>query len=402
MRQRLSQAINRRFPRLSWQVWSSRRTLTQVSLEQVAPAARNLTSRVALSGLRPMRGSGATSSTTPGSLLLVVPSVDHEEIPWGPGQGNYSFELYETACAYLGADRVHTIRIATSEETENAHDRILTFTDEHRASHVLSRIDIEPNAGPHWSWDRFVKKVRARTNLIYLPLTYDSAYPYVSMHLDRITRLYSLAVPIVLDRPIQGVIRPRRPAAGPLFLPLSDASMTAINQALVGIEPTLDVTFIGNVGGYPYRAQLLEELDRSGIRVDVNPHGRSEGQLSSFVNYAAALRRSRITLNFTRCNGVPVTQLKTRMLEAPLFGAVVAADSSLYARDFFSLGEEFIAYVSPDDLKRQIEPLLSDHGRLHEMQRKAKSRADKLRLRNFWESADQAMVERGLQPLLPA
>lgn len=392
MRQRLSQAINGRFPRLSWNIWSSRRTLAQVSVSEISPALVNVRNRLI--------ASPAPKIASNSRLLLVVPSSDHVEIPWEPAQGNYSFELFETASEYMGRNSVHVIRIAPGEETAAYHDRILEYAHDHGITHVLSRIDIEANGGPDWSWDLFVRKLRKLSHLIYLPLTYDSAYPYVSMHLDRITRLYSRAIPIVLDRPIEGVIRPKRPSAGPLFLPLSDSSMDVINTALTGIEPSLDLTFIGNVAGYPYRARLLSDLEQAGITVDINPHGRSEGQLAGFIQYAEALRKSRITLNFTRCNGVPVTQLKTRMLEGALFGSVVAADSPRYASDYFTLGSEFVAYSTPENLKQQIEPLLCDDSKLKEMQERAQARANHLRIRSFWAKTDRALAANHLPKLL--
>jgi hypothetical protein len=394
MRQRLSQAINGRFPRLSWNIWSSRRTLAQVSVSEISPALVNVRNRLI--------ASPAPKVASNSRLLLVVPSSDHVEIPWEPAQGNYSFELFETASDYMGRDSVHVIRIAPGEETAAYHDRILEYAHDHGITHVLSRIDIEANGGPDWSWDLFVRKLRKRSHLIYLPLTYDSAYPYVSMHLDRITRLYSRAIPIVLDRPIEGVIRPKRPAAGPLFLPLSDSSMDVINTALTGVEPSLDLTFIGNVAGYPYRARLLSDLEQAGITVDINPHGRSEGQLAGFIQYAEALRKSRITLNFTRCNGVPVTQLKTRMLEGALFGSVVAADSSLYADSYFARDSEYLFYESPSDLKRQIEPLLENLSALKEIQDRARAKAEMLRKTNFWLQADWALKANSLSVLRSA
>ena len=383
MRAGLSRAINGRFPRLSWNIWSARRTARQWSPYEIAPALDNLASR-----RKPRKTSVSTRDR---SLLIVVPSADHEEIPWAPAQGNYSFELFETARMFMGADNVRTIRIGSAESTRNYHQRILEFAHDHRVTHILSRIDIEANGGPHWSWDLFVRSLRKDPALVYLPLTYDSAYPYVSMHLDRITRLHARSVPIVLDRPIEGVVRPRRPAAGPLFLPLSDISMTSLYEALEGVSAEYDITFIGNVSGYPYRSELLQDLETAGINVHINPHGRSEGQLAGFVSYAEALRRSRITLNFTRCNGVPVTQLKTRMLEGALFGAVVAADSPLYAQDYFEQGSEFVAYNSPEDLQRQVQPLLEEESHLERMQERARIRADHLRVTNFWEKTNAAL-----------
>lgn len=327
--------------------------------------------------------------------------ADHAEIPWEPAVGNYSFELLETARACIGAENVDTIWIHPEESTSSYQDRIIDFLKEGRFTHILSRIDIEANGGPDWSWDLLVRKMRRSWPGVFLPLTYDSAYPYISMHLDRITRLSELTVPIVLDRPISGIIRPNRPAAGPLFLPLSDTSTQVINAALSGVTAELDLTFIGNVSGYPYRSKLLEELAAEGLEVTTNPQGRTDSEMAGFISYALALRRSKVTLNFTRCNGVPVTQLKTRMLEGSLFGAIVAADNPLYARDYFEEGEEFLSYSSPNDLKTKLNALLADEQRLATMRHKARAKADFLRVRNFWETTDRALRKRGFPPLLP-
>jgi len=390
IRQRASDAVNGRFPRLSWDIWSAGRTFHQLRPRDIRPAITNRLDR---------HRSPRLVTHEDAKLLLVVPSADHLQIPWEPAQGNYSFELYETACAYMGADRVHTLRIAPGGEAHEYHHQIVNYLHEHRITHVLSRIDIEANGDPHWNWDQFARLLRSTWNGVFLPLSYDSAYPYVAMHLDRITRLHSRAMPIVLDRPISGVIRPRRPAAGPLFLPLSDASTNLILTTLQDVTPEFDLTFIGNVAGYPYRSELLNALEHEGLQVTVNPQGRSAATMPGFMEYAAALRRSKVTLNFTRCNGVPVTQLKTRMLEGSLFGSVVAADSALYARDYFVEGEEFISYDSPRHLHEQLIALDAEPDRLDAMRAKAFLRANDLRVRNFWEATNQALTQRGLPTL---
>lgn len=394
MRQRISQAVNERFPRLSWDIWGARRDLAQLSPQEIPSALRNQRGRRS----SPTRTS--TNQQQEPRLLLVVPMADHIEIPWDPAVGNYSYELFQTARACMGGNAVDTLRIDPTDSTDAFHDRIVDRLNDGGFTHVIARIDIEANGGEHWSWDLFTRKLRRMWPGVFLPLTYDSAYPYISMHLDRITRLHHQAVPVVLDRPITGVIRPHRPAAGPLFLPLSDESTSTIDQELTGVGPEFDLTFIGNVAGYPYRADLLNALQAEGLDVTVNPQGRSATDMPGFISYARALRQSRVTLNFTRCNGVPVTQLKTRMLEGSLFGSIVAADSPLYARDYFEEGEEFLSYTSPRDLKGQLEVLLPDETRLTTMRERARARADVLRVRNFWEATDRALRSRGLPPLL--
>lgn len=388
VRHRLGTAVNDRFPRLSWNLWSARRTLGQMAPDEARPALDHA-----------LRRTPRLPATDSPRLLLVVPTADHVEIPWLPAEGNYSFELFETARACLGPERVDRLAIAPGGSAGAWHRQVLDRLHDGSFTHVLGRIDIEPNGSGDWEWDRFVRLIRRMWPGVFLPLTYDSAYPYLSMHLDRLTRLHDQVMPVVLDRPIAPVIRPHRPAAGPLFLPLSDASMVVLDEAVAGVTHDLDVTFIGNVTGYPYRGALLDELEAAGLSIVVNPQKDEPDSFPGFTAYARALARSKITINFSRCNGVPVTQLKTRLLEGSLFGTVVASDSPLYAQDYLAVGEEFLAYSSPADLKRQVDSLLADPERLSVIRQRAKAKAEVLRVRNFWEQVARGLTHRDLAPL---
>jgi hypothetical protein len=334
------------------------------------------------------------------SVLFVIPQDEHGEDRWLPGVGNYPFELFESAKEALGDDRVHQILIPSDEPAGTWHDRVITAARQLGVTHIFGRTDHEPNGLDHlWSWDVFVKRLKREWPGVFLALSYDSAYPYVSMHLDRLTRLHNKTMPVVLDRPISPVIRPHRPAAGPLFLPFSTASMRVLDAAIADVQPEFDLTFIGNVSGYPYRSELLAELEAAGLNVVVNPQSGGTDNRPGFESYARALKTSRVTLNFSRCNGVPITQLKTRLLEGSLFGAVVASDSPLYAQDYFADGKEFISYSSPQDLKAKLTDLLTDDTALADMRANARAKAESLRVTNLWSKVDAALTARGLERL---
>jgi hypothetical protein len=385
MRATLSKKVNGAFPYLSWDLWSARRTLDQAIHRERSSVAQ---------------AAAPQSRSQESSVLFVIPQDEHGQDRWLPGVGNYPFELFESAKEALGADRVHQVLIPHDEPAREWHDRVITAARESGASHIFGRTDHEPNGLDHlWSWDVLVKRFRREWSGVFLALSYDSAYPYVAMHLDRLTRLHERTMPVVLDRPISAAIRPHRPAAGPLFLPLSTPSMAVLDAAVSDVEPRYDLTFIGNVSGYPYRADLLAELKGAGLEVVVNPQSGGTDNRPGFESYARALKTSRITLNFSRCNGVPITQLKTRLLEGSLFGAVVASDSPLYVQDYFIDGEEFISYSSPEELKTKVSALLSDSTALDDMRHKARLKADQLRVTNLWQKVDQALEARHLARL---
>lgn len=394
MRAHLSRKINGAFPYLTWDLWSARRSFDQLIHPERPQHARDATN--------PRASVTRSLSITPAetSVLLVIPQDEHGDDRWLPGLGNYPFELFESAKEALGAERVDQVLIPQDESSNAWHDRVITAARECGATHIFGRTDHEPNGLDHlWSWDVFVKRLKREWPGVFLALSYDSAYPYVSMHLDRLTRLHDKTMPVVLDRPIAPVIRPHRPAAGPLFLPLSTASMKVLDAAIADVQPEFDLTFIGNVSGYPYRSELLSELEAAGLSVVVNPQSGGTDNRPGFESYARALKSSRVTLNFSRCNGVPITQLKTRLLEGSLFGSVVASDSPLYAQDYFEDGKEFISYSSPQDLKAKLTELLADDNSLAKMRDRARAKAETLRVTNLWSKVDSALTARGLSNL---
>ncbi len=389
---RIGVPVNAAFPRLTWNVWGIRRSAAQLSVESVTSGAQNQWRQHARRGS--LRGASG-----PPHLLYVVPARDSSEQTWLPGVGNHTYDLVESARDVLGRDRVSVVNVEGGASASTWHEQILDYVSEHRVTHVMAQIEHDPADAPEWTWDVMLKALRSRWGGTFVALSYDSAYPYILMHIDRVTRVYARSVAVALDRPLQGLIRPNRPAVGPLFLPIANESLRVLDEATEGLEPRFDLTFIGNVDGYEYRRALLDDMVRAGVEVTVNPQFSDEGVQPGFASYARVLKRSRITLNFSRCNGVPVTQLKTRILEGSLFGSVVASDSPLYAEDYFRLGKEFIAYHSYDDLKRQVTHLLGHPDELEAMRAAARARAMSLYSDNFWNRIDLGLAKRELPTL---
>jgi hypothetical protein len=332
------------------------------------------------------------------TLLYIVPARDGG-YRWTAGRGNHSFDLAMSATETFAELTVHTLEIGRDESPDHWHERVLQSVAEQGVTHIAAHVEHGVNDVDDWTWDLLLKRLRRQWRGAFIGVSYDSAYPTVMMHLDRLSRLYPGLSIMAIDRPIPEGLRPHRSVAGPAFLPVPSVSIAALDAELAEVHPQYDVTFIGNVEGYPYRRDLLEELAAAGLEVTVNPHLLHGGSRPGFVSYAAALRMSRITLNFSRCNGVPVTQLKTRILEGSLFGAVVASDSADYTHPFFVPGEHFVAYSSPQDLKDQVGALLADEPALARMRVQARARAEQIAPTAFWHAVDGELKQRGLLSL---
>lgn len=377
-------------PHLDWDIWSLRRTLTTTRRQDLAPGFRNL--------LRQAAGPKTSVAGQLTTILYVVPARDGGDF-WTPGRGNHSFDLVESAREYLAPARVHTLEITHGETDWST--RVARSAVELGATHVMGHVEHDPAGSHDWTWDTCIRELRLVWHGVFVAISYDSAYPYASMLLDRLTRMYDKTLVMAIDRPLTGLIRPKYECAGPVFLPVPKVSITALDALTAHIIPDHDLTFIGNVEGYPYRADSLEELRAAGLEVIVNPHFAEGTTRPGFAEYAGALKSSRITINFSRCNGEPITQLKTRILEGSLFGTIVASDSGLYADPYFTPGEHYIVYESPDDLRRQVDELISNPKALDEMRLRARTRALEIAPTCFWENLDRALAARALGRLRP-
>jgi len=375
-------------PHLDWDLWNVQRTLSTSRGRDLAPGLRNLLRRASI--LR------STGSVQPAKVLFVVPERDGGRA-WRPGSGNHSFDLVESAREYLTPEQVQTIEIGAGEiewSTRAAEAAVLLG-----ATHVIGHVEHDPAGSHDWTWDACLRDLRAVWRGTFVAISYDSAYPYASMLLDRLARLYDDTVVMAIDRPLTGLIRPKHECAGPAFLPVPTVSIEALDALTADIEPIHDLTFIGNVDGYPYRSDNLAALRAAGLDVVVNPHFDRGESRPGFAEYAGALKSSRITINFSRCNGEPITQLKTRIMEGSLFGTVVATDSDLYASPYFTPGEDFLVYASPADLHRQVTALLAEPSALDAMRQRARARAIEIAPFCFWENLDTTLSVRGLPRL---
>ena len=147
----------------------------------------------------------------------------------------------------------------------------------------------------------------------------------------------------------------------------------------------IDVSFIGSTARYADREAALTRLVKAGI--PVKKSGSQREQRLSIEDYAALLRRSRVTLNFSKVFApeVPVHQFKGRVLEAMLCGALLLEPNNIQTRRWFTPGEEFDTFSSFDELIEKISYYISHKDARIAMTEKAAAKASvMLSAQAFW------------------
>ena len=119
------------------------------------------------------------------------------------------------------------------------------------------------------------------------------------------------------------------------------------------------------------------------------------------LDYMAGLAASHLTINFAQSNARQVYQLKTRVIEAMLAGAVVLTDDVDRSSRFFVPDEHYLKFSSLDDLPELVSDALSDRVVLTEMALRAHERAEPLVNTGFWEAIDAGLKTRRL-PTIPS
>lgn len=179
-------------------------------------------------------------------------------------------------------------------------------------------------------------------------------------------------------------VYPQVSARPDAFLPL----WTPQDPRIFFVDDTprdIDVSFIGSTARYADREAALSRLAEAGITV-TKSGGQRESRLS-IEDYASMLRRSRITLNFSKVFApeVPTHQFKGRVLEAILCGALVLEPNNLQTKRWFTPGEDYDTFGSFEELVEKVTYYLRDATAREAMSARARQKADTaLSARAFW------------------
>ena len=393
VRAQLGKFASRFYPNLDEVIWNRERERVmraEISAANYAPFVADLPK---LAADRP-------------SHLVVVPQEGPTWDSYRAGTRNFYYEAAQSAREIYGADKVTVFDVAKGESAASWHKRLIWHVSEVNATHIITHIESDPSsASESWSWDTLWSQLSPQWDGVLLGVMFDSAYRYTTLKSRRLARMSPNFMVVDICMPMDGSMRRGRPEVGPVNMPVSLESLQLLDDRLQGIEPTHDVSFIGVL--YPYRAALLENLVNSGLSVAVNPHRVDHGGLGNdgradqpgWLDYMAALRGSRMTINFSQSSAGPYEQLKTRVLEATLAGTLLLTDDRDRTRLFFKEGEEYGYFDSPQSLVGVVRGYLEDPQLLKQVAAAGHQRARALASTSFWGGIEEGLRQRGLPPL---
>jgi spore maturation protein CgeB len=125
-----------------------------------------------------------------------------------------------------------------------------------------------------------------------------------------------------------------------------------------GLEPTYDVTFVGQ--RYGDRPKVVRAIRKAGYDVRCFGLGWDEGRIGQ-AEMVRVFETSRINLNLSNAwtgrfwrRRPAVSQIKARVFEVPGSGGFLLSETVPHIDDYFSVGSELDTFAGTDDLIEKI------------------------------------------------
>jgi hypothetical protein len=119
-----------------------------------------------------------------------------------------------------------------------------------------------------------------------------------------------------------------------------------------------DVCFVGN--NYGWRASLIRDIERGGVRVECFGSGFPNGHIDA-GRVAEVFGQSRIVLGVgTVAHSRRIVTLKLRDFDGPMSGSLYMTTENPDLRALFAVGEEIEMYRTPADCLALIKRYLAD------------------------------------------
>jgi hypothetical protein len=272
------------------------------------------------------------------SLLIVIPSNYAKN--WKPAEGNFYFEIFESAKEKYPEWEV---KVYHCEEEKEWHGDLSTHIKVMNPDILLISSELDPNGTSEWSLDLFVYNLSKVWHGTICYLLFDSAFPLHVWRIKRLIRINSMCFIVAIDRDLSIEEKMSALCVGPIFLPISQKSMEIIRELIAAKikEESLEPMFISFIGQeYPYRKKLLVNIEREFPNLKINPQ-LDMANPKSYLSYMTALSLSTYTVNLSRQHVIKRNQLKCRVLEAALTGSHVISDELKYTGVFLEVNKHF-------------------------------------------------------------
>ena len=350
------------------------------------------------------RALSRTSSEGFDVRVLVIPPASTQNPKFRVAGIDYFFEIQQSLKESLGESSVSILEIAPDEPSESWQNRVLAELRHQEVTHLISQIETNPMGEGSWTWDLMADSLQRYWDGTWIGVMWDAAFPWLTERARRLSRLSQNLILADFGEPISDLIGTGYPHVGPVTMPLSAATIRALQEEVRGVEKQFDVSFIGAL--YDNRLPILQAIEETGLRLSVNPHrtdtptnyDQSRANQPSYLAYIRALAASETTLNFSMANAGTMQQYKIRIVEAALSRCLPITDDAGLTRQFFS-HKDFGHFASPKDLPPLLDRILGDKERLRERQASAHLRALQLAQGDFWGRINDAAIMRRLRPL---
>ena len=336
------------------------------------------------------------------SHVVVVPMEGPSFESYRPANFNLYYEAGQLLREDLGADAVSVFDVPPGERSASWHMRLIDHVMDTKATHVLTHIESDPGTqGQAWTWDVALAGLTRVWDGVLLGMLYDSSWDWIRAKPHLLAKMSSHFMAVDIAEPLAGRLVRGRFEVGPVNMPLSREAVAIIDDRLAGVTPEWDVSFIGVI--YEYRVELIKQLRELGFSVAVNPHrpDRAEDPTTSRLNqptwpdYMAALRSSRMTINFSQSNAGRYEQLKTRVIEATLAGTLLVTDDIDRTSRFWKEGEEYAYFATPVDLPRVTQRYIEDAALRDRVAKAGQVRAREI-VHGYWSVVNDGLMRRGL------
>lgn len=322
-------------------------------------------------------------------ILIVSPQSWHSSyVEWKPATGSYFYEIWQSANERYGNKAVFLHQIEPGDS--NWQQSLLQQIQRENPTHILIQGEENPNGDPY-GWTSFAYQLGKVWDGQFILLMYDSVYWWHIFQAENIARIYPQTSVHAIDR-FPKELRHVLNISGPGVLPTSMQTFMELAKTPAWKKSTKSkttLTFVGSL--YPDRQKQLNEFEEYGIPLEINPHRKGRTGRPSYAEYSAAIGHSWGTINLSRNHGMPFKHVKTRVLEAPLFGTVLFSDEKDMSKLMIP-EDSFVYFANKRDLARKVQYFQKHPEEFEEIKRKGHSRALQITNSIFWEVIEGAVV----------